>query len=124
MSLGNLIKPLELLRNEAFSIESVSDYQYLFDNFAVNFQKYALRRDADSFQLLSLDEIACLTRFTDDGRFLRESLMVIIDVMDIVRRDYLNDVNEEDKEAVGSLITKVIDDINKLVDQPDDYEPN
>jgi len=65
-----------------------------------------------------------LTRFNDDNNFLRDSLLIMLDVMDLVRRDYLGENNEEDQNAAALLIPKIITEINNLVYEPDDSDLN
>lgn len=118
MQLQDLIKPLNQLSDECFFDKELKDYLYLFENFADHFDLYVTRRDADSFTLLTLDEIACLERFPERNDFLRESLMVFIDVMEAVKIDHLNyDNNEEENARIESLISSSIEEIRNLTHQ-------
>jgi hypothetical protein len=118
MELEDLIKPLNRLADECFFNESLKDFVYLFEDFAEHFAQYSIRKDADSFTLLSMDELACIDRFSERNDFMRDSLMVIMDVMEAVKIDYLNhDNNEDDSARKNLLLSGAVKEIERLVNQ-------
>ena len=118
MRLEDLIKPLEQLSDECFFNKDLKDFVYLFENFGQHLSQYVENKDADSFTLLTLDEIACLDRFPERNDFMRESLMVIIDIMEAVKIEHLNeDNNEEENSRKEYLISNSIQEIRRLVQQ-------
>ena len=116
MQLENLIKPLNRLTDECYFTKELKDFLYLFESFTQHLEKYVKHKDADSFALLTMDEIACLDRFPETIKFMQESLMVFIDVMEVVKIDYLNhDNNEEEEELKKQMISKIIENIDSII---------
>jgi len=115
MQLKDLVKPLIKLGDECFYNEETSGYSFFFESFIEHFSLYIENGDLDSFNLLTEDEIDCLDEFPEKNHFMNESLMVIIDIMEAVRIDYLNhDNNKDDDFQKKHLIERSLAGIQRL----------
>lgn len=114
MLMHELIVPLERLRDEAMLISDIKDLHYLFVDFVKLYKSYVSTKDHNSFSLLSSNEIACISRFSENDPFLSDSLMVILDIMELVRMDYFNDNDEKDKQHMQDIMSAVVEEINRI----------